>query len=127
MINKLIGIPFTPLGRDYKGADCAGLVILFYRDILKISHENYLIYTDVLDNNESKIFYALNNAKFKRCESPKLPGDLLVIRTYGLPAHLGICVDDRYFLHTLDKVGSHLAEYDNPSWNRRIESRWRMI
>jgi len=113
LINKLIGIPFTPLGRDYKGADCAGLVILFYRDIL--------------NNNESKIFYALNNAKFKRCESPKLPGDLLVIRTYGLPAHLGICVDDRYFLHTLDKVGSHLAEYDNPSWNRRIESRWRMI
>jgi len=126
-MEKLIGIPFLPLGRSYAGADCAGLVIIFYRDILKIRHEEYLTYRDVTENNEPQIISALNNAKFAKVTSPKRKGDLLIIRSYGHIAHLGICFNERYFLHTLERIGSHLTEYEHPGWKRRIESTWRMI
>ena len=126
-MNDLIGIPFVPLGRLKTGCDCAGLVILFYKEVMKINHQDYISYTDVMADNEEKIIASLNHAKFSKTELPKKQGDLLVIRTYGRAAHLGICFDERYFLHTLEGVGSHLASYDNHLWVKRMESRWRMI
>lgn len=36
-INKLIGIPFESGGRSYNGADCFGIVYLFYKDYLGVT------------------------------------------------------------------------------------------
>lgn len=33
-MDRFVGIPYVALGRDYDGADCWGLIYLYYRDVL---------------------------------------------------------------------------------------------
>jgi murein DD-endopeptidase len=42
MFDQFVGIPYVAHGRDYAGADCWGLLYLFYRDVLGVQIPSYV-------------------------------------------------------------------------------------
>jgi cell wall-associated NlpC family hydrolase len=99
-INRWIGIPFQWGGASFDGADCAGLVRLYYREKLGVelppddlphipeawiaSGECYMI--DYLDRYCFRVNAPCN-------------GSIVVIHFRGAGAHLGIMYDHDRFLH----------------------------
>ena len=41
LMDQFVGIPYIAHGRGYDGADCWGIVYLFYRDVLKTPIPDY--------------------------------------------------------------------------------------
>ena len=94
---NLIGIP-------YEEKDCWGIVTLYYKTILDIELPKYF-YCDPCDSKEISPIINENKVKYKRVAKPET-GDIILLRIFGVPAHVGIYLDEKYFLHTQKGVGS---------------------
>ena len=104
----LVGIPYTE-------KDCWGIVSEFYRLHFNIELSN-LDYHNPLDTVEIDGVVQKEKPKYKEIHNPKF-GDIILLRVYGLPVHVGIYLDNRSFLHTLKNTGSII---DNLSrWKSR--------
>lgn len=94
--HKYVGLP-------YASYDCYELVRLFYRDILGEDFDVYN-YNDSMNFEETANI--INSVKhgYKKVTEPKF-GDIILVMQHGLPSHLGIFINDVYFLHTTKKTG----------------------
>ena len=112
---KYIGIP-------YDKVDCYDLCKLFYINELdtELPDQSYLNNRDELEM--SKVVSECKD-EFQKVTDPKF-GDLVLLRVWGMPAHVGIYVDEKRILHTQDKIGS-MIENIAPRWVNRIEGYYR--
>ena len=109
------------VGRDYETYNCFDLAKDFYRQELGLELKNYFE-GGVPPRKEIECLVKTNKGDFTRVEDIKF-GDIVVIRLYGYASHIGICLGDGFFLHSVRKVGSciePLARY-----SRMIEGYYR--
>ncbi|GHB05095.1 hypothetical protein GCM10007159_28680 [Modicisalibacter luteus] len=98
------GTPYVLGGEGLRGIDCSALVQQVYREAFALElprttsaqmHEGKVVARDALE-----------------------VGDLVFFRPPGVYRHVGIYVDDGYFLHASTSQGVKLSRLDNVYWNR---------
>jgi cell wall-associated NlpC family hydrolase len=119
-IDKAVAVPYKPLGRDWRGWDCWGLVYVMYRDLLGIYLPMYDAYQGTEDRfaQNTLILNGMGNGCWQEVEKPE-PLDLAAIKVSGCMCHVGVWVGNRWMLHTLES-GTRCERTDSVSWNRRI-------
>lgn len=106
-IARFLAIPFADRGRSFEGADCWGLVWLWYR-ALGVT----LTAFDEIDPSERRRIrevIAEQERSWLVVEEPK-PNDVAVMRGAAGrgEGHLGIVMPRRMVLHTSETLGPHL-------------------
>ena len=96
-------IPFVDGGRDYQGADCWGLVRLFYRDVLSIDLRSFAEYR-ASDVRSVAHMMEIHRQEWQKVDPPAVH-DVALMRCHGregstLVAHVGIVLDRGRVLHT---------------------------
>jgi cell wall-associated NlpC family hydrolase len=126
--SEYIGIPYKFGGSDRNGVDCWGLVRLVYRE--RYGRELPAFEHNGLTEEECGLLVdhskPLMNAR--RLDWPRL-GDLVVMKIYGHPCHVGIVVGgpgERNLLHTLKGHDSVIDRYDGPTWQCRLDGFYRV-
>lgn len=59
---------------------------------------------------------------FIKTNSPQF-GDIILIKLWNIPSHVGIYIDSNHMLHTNDKNGSHIDKISR--WEKMIEGYYR--
>lgn len=124
--HRFIGIPYVDRGRDPAvGLDCWGLPRHFYDVVKGIDLPSLLDgYRSAKDHAAVTALVMQESAGWAETSTPVF-GDLVTLRVAGRPWHVGIWLDDRHFLHTLEGVGSCIGRLDSPLWVQRIDKFWR--
>lgn len=100
---KYLVIPFIPHGRTFQGCDCWGLVRLIYKEELNIDLPSFTTEYDKLNPVEIEDVIGLNKETIKYVEVKDedfKEFDLLLFEQYGKDSHIGLYVDNDYYIHT---------------------------
>ena len=117
--NNYIGLPYESNGRTRSGIDCWGLVRLFYSEQLGIEMPDYSeLYSGASDPELGKTI--ATHMDGWTITSDAQPGDVCLFNIYGEPAHVGVYVGARRFLHARDGRDSVVESLDSPQWSRRF-------
>lgn len=114
-IKDFIGIPYKTNGRDLKGCDCYGLVMLYYKEILGINVPESRITAE----QPRRIFANYLNELSTHWDTIQTPKKHSVVAFAYSPehpkivTHFGIMIDDKTILHCLNKVNSHISSLDD--------------
>ncbi|OLO13028.1 hypothetical protein BTW10_01255 [Chromohalobacter japonicus] len=101
---RWVGTPYRLGGTTQRGIDCSALMQHVYRDAFHIS----LPRTTGQQMQEGR--------RVQRSELEA--GDLVFFHSPGPYNHVGVYVDDGYFLHASTSQGVKLSRLDNVYWNR---------
>lgn len=123
-----VGIPFRDRGRAMDGANCWGLIVLFYQRELGIELPAYderaaalsdaeraELHTVVCDERDGGVWRDVQPESVQ-------PGDLVLFRVAGALAHMGIVSGRDRFLHMRLGKDSVVESLSSPLWINRIES-----
>lgn len=116
IINDFIGIPFVNKGRSAHGADCYGIVELYYKHILNIEIEEiradannakqcFVKYLDQISRNWVKVENPTKHSVVVMSTHPQHP-DMIT--------HFGVMIDDKRMLHTFKETQCHIMDINNP-------------
>ena len=121
MEGRLIGIPYIEHGRDYSGADCWGIVFLFYRDVLRHPIPSYVAEMQARAFHRSDIGALIEDERAEHWIQVSEPkhGDVALMRTGREESHVGIYLDRARILHSEGEPGSCIVRADD----MRIRSR----
>lgn len=120
-----VGIKYKAFGRDFSGADCWGLVCLYYEKELGIILPEYLG-SDPANLKESSKKAAKEKLLWNNIEKGfEKKGDVVLLKIGNLACHVGIVVRKGTMLHIEKGVDSIHEEYNSPYWRRRIEGFFR--
>lgn len=116
-MDRFIGIPFVDGGRTFEGADCYGLVKLYYKNILNIEIPE----TKIQPNQPKRIMINYLNEiskNWKQIESPK-KNCVVAMAMHDehpkLVTHFAVMIDEKRMLHTLNKQNSNIKNIDDIS------------
>jgi hypothetical protein len=124
-VRKYIGIPFVDRQASFSGADCYGLLRLFYREEFGRDIADPLLSCEKC----SKVFaqYLIEIRKhWKEIEHPTQWCGVAMANEPRLPGvvqHFGIYFDNK-ILHTLKGVGSHIVQADKSFVNVKKYYAW---
>lgn len=132
VVSEAMRTPFVSLGREVgKGLDCWGLVHHISKESFDMDVPDFRV--DALDKN--KIFFqflqAIEEEYYEVDRKDVQPGDVvalnMVISQPDLVQHFGIMIDDKKFVHTLQKSGPHLTKLTDIGYKNRIRGfyRWK--
>lgn len=113
-MNKFIGVPFSDAKESFKGANCYGLVRLFYREELGIIIPSL----DVPSNHSNKVFATFLKQISEHWESVDVPnyGDVVAMSQDlshpKIVQHVGVYIGNGKILHTLNKLNSHVSNIE---------------
>lgn len=120
LLPKFLAIPYLHRGRTFHGADCYGMIILWYKECLGI---------DLLDVEEEYaptsnwkgrgLFLEHYHLQWERVESPGLY-DVAIFRRHGRCDHVGVYLMRGRFLHMM-KAGAAVGDMANPMWGQSLE------
>lgn len=124
---KYLGIPFKHLGRDRKGLDCYGLLILYYKEEFGI---------DILDWSYEPD-WSKKGANYFIQEAPKVSKKVTSIQTHDVVLfytdlvrkvvnHAGIVVQAPNKVIQAMKTGVTLTDISTPVFKRRVEGFYRI-
>lgn len=127
--DKVCMIPYKLGGRDYKGIDCWGLVVLAYKELFNLDIPTYDGTMSSVSNKNTKTAEDIINhlelsAPFTRVEEPQY-GDFVLINILGNPTHIGLMIDSSHMLHISDKSGIAYEDIRSIKWQRRIQGFYR--
>lgn len=112
--HDLIGLP-------YFAFDCWQLVKLFYHKVFQIELLRYE-YKDPNDENDISNLIDASKHSYQKVSKPEF-GDIILLRIHGLPAHVGIYLNEKQFLHTTKNTGSLIDSL--PNWKNKIVGYYR--
>lgn len=108
----LIRTPYKPGGFTRKGIDCYGLVRLAYLWRLGIYIEPFKARATYKDWDGIR-------KDWEEVERVQ-PFDVVLLRAFGAPAHLGVMLDGEQFLHALPVVGVRVGRATSPRWENKV-------
>ena len=122
---EYIGLPFKYGGRDRHGVDCYGLVLLVLNERFGLLAPDYA-YDDPPGTPALNSMFAQGMLEtiWTRCTIPRL-GDVILLKTGGLPMHCGIVITPNRMLHAMPQTASCLERFDTPSWSHRLRGFFR--
>lgn len=119
--NKYINIPFEEKGRTEKGADCWGLI-----RIIKQREEGIILpsYDDLYETTNEhshvgKVVSSVRAAAWIDIEQPRA-FDVIILKTYGVPMHVGIVTKPNYMLHCSYGIGTVHESYKTMKWKNKV-------
>jgi cell wall-associated NlpC family hydrolase len=104
------------VGLSYKEYDCYQLLVKIYKELLNIDLPDH-IYQDPFNFTHISQVVNTNVPQYIEVQNPK-PGDIILLRVFGVPSHLGIYINAHKFLHTTKQTGSVIERLDK--WEKRI-------
>jgi len=126
-ISKYIGIPFKDKGRTVEGLDCWGLLYLIFKEQFGIEIPSFV--DDYPTSTNLKAVGALieqNSHTWINIEQDvQKAGDVLLMRFFGHPVHVGILIDKRRMIHVLKGRNTCLQKIDQTMWQSRILGTYR--
>ncbi len=128
MQQSFVGIPYRQHGRDYDGADCWGLVYLYYRDALKTPIPAYLAEMQEREFHRRDIAPLITHERADNWEEASVPrhGDCALMRVGRLETHVGIWIEGSRILHTEGEGGSMIVRADDIRIKSRIVGFFRL-
>lgn len=122
LIDKFIGIPFKDGGRDLRGCDCWGLVMLYYREVLKYDLPEYGIQALDFAKISEKMNAERVSDRWRTLDNP-VPNCIALMRLGNSKDinHAAIYLEGGKLLQAYDKTGSHCVKADSPLWKRLIK------
>ena len=102
MLDRLVGIPYAEHGRDYSGADCWGIVWLYYRDVRGIVLPDYLDEMSTVDFRRDQIGKVVTRGReedWQQVADPRA-GNVVLMRVGRQESHVGIYLDGGRVLHS---------------------------
>jgi len=125
MIKDLIGVPYMNKGRDLLGADCWGLLRLFYIHEMGVLLPTYdESYVDSFDKMSTSTAIQEFSNDWTKVDIPQY-GDGIKLRLMGHPCHVGVYLGNAEFLHTQTGHNSGIDRLDSVKWRHRIEGYYR--
>ncbi len=121
-----LGIPYEHLGRDRKGLDCYGLLILYYQEILNFKLKDWWYEADWCKKGHN---YFLDNADTvsQKVSVPKKHDIVLFqLGKTGVVNHAGIVVDAPYGVLQVIKTGVMMTSLQSPVLRNHIEGFYRI-
>lgn len=95
------------IGREYEKYNCFDLVKEFYLDHFNLDLRNYYEGSQVPERKAVQSLIVSNKGDFVPVSNPEF-GDIVVIKLYGLESHIGVCVGEGKFIHSVRVIGSAL-------------------
>lgn len=124
-----VGVPYKPGGRTRQGADCWGLYSLVMAEQFGLALPPYEGPDWGAGASARAVAAAAQEYARQFAEvlqGQERLGDAILLRTYGMPVHLGMVVGIGLMLHAEEYQSSVIARYNSPQWASRIVSfhRW---
>lgn len=128
MDERFIGIPYVEHGRDYAGADCWGIVYLFYRDVLDRAIPAYSAEMYARDFHHRDIGALIERERALHWMQVTAPdhGDVALMRTGRAESHVGIYVAGGRILHSEGEPGSCIVRADDMRMRTRLVGYFRV-
>lgn len=125
-IYDLLGVPFIDGGRDYTiGLDCWGCVMIACKILINKDLPDFKICAKDAEKVGKKIEAEQLFGPWTEIGGPE-SGALVVIRYHPVfKNHTGVCIDDKKFIHALDKTGVVVGSLESIAWKKRIAGYYR--
>ena len=125
-VYDLLGAPFVNGGRNYSaGLDCWGLVMQAHYILKGVELPNFDLCAFKFKKVSEKIVQQSMYGKWDKVGGPE-KGCLIAIRNHPKYVnHTGICLDDKKFMHTLEKTGVVVEKIDHPLWKNKFHGFYR--
>jgi len=119
-------IPFVHRGNTFSGADCFGLLQLFYKHELAVLLPDCSIeYEEEWWRTENLILDLCTEYNFTLVDTPQFGDAILFYNTSKVPGHIGIVIDEHQFIH-MTKSGVGVANFLYGYWARQVHSIYRV-
>ncbi len=110
------------LGIPYEDFDCYELIKLFYEkefgvEIIDLQYQDPSERKLGQMTEISQLVETVKEDYFKKVTEPKF-GDIILLRIWGMPAHVGIYIGKGRFLHTSKTTGSCVEKLSK--WQNKI-------
>lgn len=93
------------IGRPYEECNCLDLVKEFYWDQFNLKIKNYFE-GQVPDRRDVESIIVSQKGDFALVTGKPEFGDIVVIKLYGIECHIGVCLGDGSFIHSIRGTGS---------------------
>lgn len=127
-VADFVGIPYVAHGRSYNGADCWGILYLYYRDVLGTPVPAYSAEMDAAEFNHRGIAPVVSAEREKYwhpIDTPQ-PGDGILMRAGGHDSHVGIFLGQGRMLHSEGPHPSVIDRIGDMRWRNRISGYYRL-
>lgn len=131
MLQRFVGIPYVAHGRVYTGADCWGLICLYYRDMLGIELPAYIAEMqgrEFRPRGIGPLVDAEREAHWIEATEPR-EGDVVLMRNGRHHNHVGVYLEGGRLLHSDGEGTSGLScieRLDAPHLRNRIVGFYRL-
>lgn len=126
-MHRFIGIPFNDNEPSLSGANCYGLVQLFYRDHLGIVIPSLIHVHSEHSNRVWATYLKEISEHWESVEEPEMFDVVAMAHDMSHPRivqHVGIYIGEGRVLHTLNKIGSHISKLSELKSIIRGYHRW---
>lgn len=120
---EYLNIPFVEHGRERAGADCWGLVRLIFHEQRQIVLPSYAeAYASIEETAELATICRGERARAWEPAPRAEPSlfDVIIFRIKGEPIHVGLALDNEYFIHTMRHSWSVIERWRSLSWRNRV-------
>ncbi|PTM92860.1 C40 family peptidase [Mycoplana dimorpha] len=127
-MDRFVGIPYVEHGRDYAGADCWGLIYLYYRDVLGRPVPSYLAEMQEREfrpRGIGPLVDAEREAHWIEATEPQ-QGDVVLMRNGRHHNHVGIRLIGGRLLHSDGPGPSRIERLDALHLRNRIVGFYRL-
>jgi cell wall-associated NlpC family hydrolase len=129
-LNDFVGVPYLDRGRGRDGADCWGLIVIVYRELLDIELPSYSDHYKMISERDARDIAQVITAErsdWQRLWLADEPDvyDLVLLNIGGVPCHIGVYAGHRTMLHVQRGMTSWIESLDRPRWQPRIEGYYR--
>lgn len=122
-VNKYLGLPYKPLGRDASGCDCWGLLAMVWREEFGRDLPDYVSqrWTDGADPGAVGAGAAAYASQFEKVPiGEERIGDGVLLRMRGHPLHVGVVLAPGWMLHTHEGADSCIESFERFIWRNRV-------
>lgn len=127
-MEQFIGVPYVPHGREYTGADCWGILFLYYRDVLCTPVPAYSAEMEAREFHRVDIGPLIDDERerhWKAVDVPQ-PGDCILMRAGRHDSHVGIFLGQGRMLHSEGPHPSVIDRIGDMRWRNRISGYYRL-
>ncbi len=121
-MERFVGIPYIPHGRDYDGADCWGILFLYFRDVLGTPIPSYSAEMRELEFHRHEISQLIVAEKGQQWTEVDMPasGDCVLMRVGRDESHVGVFIGGGQMLHSEGPHPSQIERIGDMRWRSRI-------